>query len=401
VKSPVRLPLCFLRFAIVGAAGYLVNLAVFASLVNVCGAPYVPAAIASFGVAVTHNYLLNRAWTFRDARRAFFGQGVRFIVVSLAALGLNLAFLHALVVLGLPELAAQAAAISLAFPANFLGNRIWSFRPLRPDQSLVASRLYSPMHGCEPVRAAVCLPTYNERENLPSMLEALRRVLGPRDVVLVIDDNSPDGTGALAERLGDQFGFIHVLHRPEKRGLGRAYLDGFRHALALGAELVLEMDCDFSHDPGDVPRLIEGAGEADLVLGSRYVPGGGADGLTLLRRMLSRGGCLYARAVLGVAVRDLTGGFKCYRRETLLAIGLEEVSSSGYVFQIETTYRVIRSGGTVREVPIRFEERRAGSSKMGLRIAAEAVWKVPALRVRFATRGGEATLRSKPAAAAP
>jgi len=173
-----------------------------------------------------------------------------------------------------------------------------------------------------------------------------------------------------------------VLHREKKEGIGPAYLAGFRRLLAEDAELLLEMDCDFSHDPGDVPRLIEAAEEADLVLGSRYVRGGGTRNWGLVRRFVSRGGCLYAQVLLGVRVRDLTGGFKCFRRETLEAIDLDALSAHGYAFQIETTYRVLRARLRVKEIPIRFTERRAGASKMTGAIVAEAIWKVPLLRLR-------------------
>jgi dolichol-phosphate mannosyltransferase len=235
-------------------------------------------------------------------------------------------------------------------------------------------------------RAVVCLPTYNERENLEAMVQALGEVLDTsRDGVLVIDDGSPDGTGEIADRLAREVPWVSVLHRERKEGIGPAYIAGFRRLLAEGAELMLEMDCDFSHDPADVPRLIEAAADADLVLGSRYVPGGGTENWGFVRRFISRGGCLYAQVLLGVRVRDLTGGFKCFRRETLEAIDLDAVSARGYGFQIETTYRVLRKGLRVREIPIRFVERRAGASKMTGSIVAEAMWKVPALRFRALT----------------
>jgi dolichol-phosphate mannosyltransferase len=228
--------------------------------------------------------------------------------------------------------------------------------------------------------AVVCLPTYNELENLGPML----RALGDKDVrVLVIDDNSPDGTGELADRLAQELDYVDVLHRERKEGLGPAYLAGFRQALADGAELVLEMDCDFSHDPSDVPRLLEAVKEgADLALGSRYVPGGGVRNWGLLRRLISAGGSFYARLVLGVGIRDLTGGFKCYRRAALEGIDLDAVDSKGYAFQIETTYRVLRAGLRVVEVPITFADREAGGSKMSKGIVAEAIWKVPGLRLK-------------------
>jgi dolichol-phosphate mannosyltransferase len=237
------------------------------------------------------------------------------------------------------------------------------------------------------VGLVVCLPTYNERENLEPMLRALAGVFeeaGLDGRVLVIDDGSPDGTGDLADELARALPLVDVLHRPTKEGLGPAYLAGFRRALAEGAELVLEMDCDFSHDPRDVPRLVAAAADADLVLGSRYVKGGGTRNWSLPRRFVSRAGCLYAQALLGVGVRDLTGGFKCFRRGVLERIGLERVASRGYAFQIETTYRALRHGFRVAEVPIVFTEREAGSSKMSRGIVLEAVVKVPELRLRAA-----------------
>jgi len=236
------------------------------------------------------------------------------------------------------------------------------------------------------VRALICLPTYNERENLEPMLRALGDVLGADDRVLVIDDNSPDGTGALADRLAAELVAVEVLHRPRKEGLGPAYLAGFKHALELGAELVVEIDCDFSHDPADVPRLLDAAADADLVLGSRYVPGGSVENWGAVRRAISAGGSLYARLLLGVPVRDLTGGFKCFRRAVLEAIDLDAVHSKGYAFQIETTYRALRKGFRVLEVPIRFVDREVGGSKMSHTIVLEAIWKVPLLR--FAALGG-------------
>ena len=228
-------------------------------------------------------------------------------------------------------------------------------------------------------RVVVCLPTYNERENLEPML----RALGDKAVrVLVVDDSSPDGTGELADRLARELEYVDVLHRERKEGLGPAYLAGFRHALAAGAELVLEMDCDFSHDPGDVPRLVAAAEDgADVVLGSRYVVGGAVRNWGALRRFVSAGGSLYARVLLGADVRDLTGGFKCYRRRVLETIDLDAIHSKGYAFQIETTYRALRAGFRVVEIPITFADREVGGSKMSKTIVIEAVWKVPALRV--------------------
>ena len=231
------------------------------------------------------------------------------------------------------------------------------------------------------MKTTICLPTYNESENLEHMVRALEPV-GAR--VLVIDDNSPDGTGAIADRLAGELEWVDVLHRERKEGLGPAYLAGFRQALAGDADLIVEMDCDFSHDPADVPRLIATAENgADLVLGSRYVEGGSvSDDWGLVRRAVSSGGSWYARLLLGVPVRDLTGGFKCFHRAVLEALDLDAVHAKGYAFQIELTYRARRKGFRVTEVPIRFADRTHGGSKMSRAIVLEAIWMVPALRLR-------------------
>ena len=229
------------------------------------------------------------------------------------------------------------------------------------------------------MRATVCLPTYNERENLEAMLRALEP-LGVR--VLVIDDNSPDGTGEIADALAAAHPFVGVLHRQHKEGLGRAYIAGFHRALADGAELVLEMDCDFSHDPADVPRLIEAAENgADLVLGSRYVPGGGTRNWGLARRLISRGGSVYTALFLRMGVKDPTGGFKCFRRRVLEQLELDAVTPRGYAFQIEMTYRAKQAGFKVVEIPITFVDRVVGQSKMSRSVVLEAIWRVPLLRV--------------------
>jgi dolichol-phosphate mannosyltransferase len=234
-------------------------------------------------------------------------------------------------------------------------------------------------------KATICLPTYDERANIEAMLRALQP-LGVH--VLVVDDNSPDGTGEIADRLAEELDFVSVLHRSQKEGLGPAYVAGFRRALADGAELILEMDCDFSHDPADVPRLIAACDAgADVALGSRYVPGGGTENWGRIRRLVSTGGSWYARKLLGVGIRDLTGGFKCYRRRVLERIDLDAIRARGYAFQIETTYRAIRAGFDVVEVPIVFADRTAGQSKMSRTIVLEAITQVPALR--FAALRGE------------
>jgi dolichol-phosphate mannosyltransferase len=234
------------------------------------------------------------------------------------------------------------------------------------------------------VHATVCLPTYNEIENLEPMVRALGEVLPEGGRVLVIDDGSPDGTGELADRLAAELPWVSVLHRLRKEGLGRAYIAGFHRALADGAELALEMDCDFSHDPRDVPRLIAAVeAGADVAIGSRYVPGGGTENWGLIRRLISRGASLYTRTLL-MPVHDPTSGFKCFRREVLERIDLDAIESMGYAFQIENVYRARRAGFTVVEVPIVFAERQVGHSKMSRKIVLEAMWKVPALRLAAA-----------------
>jgi dolichol-phosphate mannosyltransferase len=228
-------------------------------------------------------------------------------------------------------------------------------------------------------RALVCIPTYNEAENIEPITLAVLRA-DPRVDILVVDDNSPDGTGKIADTLAAREPRIRVLHREKKEGLGRAYLAAFRWALAQGYTYIIEMDADFSHDPRYLPGMLDMAeAGTDLVLGSRYVTGGGTVNWGIGRQVISRGGSLYARTILGVDVRDMTGGFKCFNRRVLEALELDEVQSTGYAFQIELTYRTLKKGFTVREVPIVFEDRRVGHSKMSRKIFLEAlamVWKL-------------------------
>ena len=228
----------------------------------------------------------------------------------------------------------------------------------------------------------VILPTYNEAENLERIVGAVLEHLPESRRVLIVDDNSPDGTGEIADRLAADDESVTVLHRQLKEGLGPAYLAGFRVALDGGAERIIEMDADFSHDPGFLPRLIEATERADLVIGSRYVPGGGITEWGPMRRFISRGGSAYARAALGLPIKDLTGGFKCFRRIVLETIDLDTIEARGYAFQVETTYRAIKAGFRVVEVPIVFKDRADGTSKMSKAIVAEAMWRVPYMRFR-------------------
>jgi dolichol-phosphate mannosyltransferase len=228
----------------------------------------------------------------------------------------------------------------------------------------------------------VVLPTYNEAENLERITRAILEQLPATGRILIVDDNSPDGTGEIADRLAASNDSVEVLHRSVKEGLGPAYLAGFAVALDGGADRIVEMDADFSHDPSYLRGLIAATDHADLAIGSRYVDGGGVMDWGPTRRFISRGGSAYARIALGLPVRDLTGGFKCFRRQVLEAINLETIEARGYAFQVETTYRTIKAGFRVVEVPIVFRDRRAGSSKMSKAIVAEAMWRVPVMRFR-------------------
>ncbi len=232
----------------------------------------------------------------------------------------------------------------------------------------------------------IVVPTYDEADNIEALVEAIGKVLPAAHRILIVDDSSPDGTGEIADRLAAERDDVEVLHRPSKEGLGPAYLAGFRHALEMGADLVVQMDADFSHDPAYLPRFLDAARKADLVLGSRYVTGGGVSEWGPTRRIVSRGGSAYARFVLGIRTRDLTGGFKCWRREALEAIDLDSVTSRGYAFQVEMTYRAIEADLRVVEVPIVFRDRRIGDSKMSRGIVAEAIWRVPGLRLHRSAR---------------
>ena len=228
------------------------------------------------------------------------------------------------------------------------------------------------------MKSLVIVPTYNERENLPRLLPAILEQ-GPTFHVLVVDDNSPDRTGELADDLAAAEPRIHVIHRDGKRGLGTAYVAGFKWALEHGFDYVFEMDADFSHDPADLPRLLEAAERGDASIGSRWVTGGGTQNWSLLRTLISRGGSLYAKLILGVPVNDLTSGFKCFSSYVLAALNLDDIHSNGYAFQVEVNYRCHRLGYRIAEVPIVFVDRRVGKSKMSPWIVLEAmgvVWKL-------------------------
>jgi len=366
----------FLRFCAVGTSGYAVNICAFAVALALC-AQHLVAAACGFAVAMVSNFVWNRRWTFGSADRARVRQAARFFAVSVAACMLAATILELLVgTAGLSPLAAQPAAVIAATPLSFLGSKKWSFaEPAAP----------APAPPSTQSSTWLVVPTYNEAENLePFVRKVLPRLAAAAGEhrVLIVDDSSPDGTGEIADRLAAELASVEVLHRAEKDGLGRAYAAGFERALAEGAELVMQMDVDFSHDPKHIPALIAAAADADLVIGSRYVAGGGVTDWGLARRLLSRAGSWYARTVLRVPVMDLTGGFKCFRRKLLERLAPRSFHTAGFGFQVETTYRAVRAGARVHEVPICFRDRRAGTSKMSSRIVVEALWRVLALRLR-------------------
>ncbi len=368
----------FLRFCVVGASGYAVNICAFAIALALC-AQHLVAAACGFAVAMVTNFAWNRRWTFASEDGALARQAPRFFAVSVAACMVAATILELLVgTAGFSPLAAQPAAVIAATPLSFLGSKKWSFaEPAPAAPSAPATR----------PDTWLVVPTYNEAENLePFVRKVLPRLASAAGEhrVLIVDDSSPDGTGEIADRLAAELDAVEVLHRADKDGLGRAYAAGFERALAEGAELVMQMDVDFSHDPKHIPALIAAAADADLVIGSRYVAGGGVTDWGLARRLLSRGGSWYARTVLGVPVRDLTGGFKCFRRDLLERLAPRSFHTAGFGFQVETTYRAVRAGARVHEVPIRFRDRQAGTSKMSSRIVVEALWRVLALRLRAA-----------------
>ena len=371
-----------LRFSLVGATGFAINVVAFAAALAL-GAHHLVAATAAAAIAMASNFACNRHWTFDAGHAAPAPQAARFAAVSITACLFALVVVELLIgTAGLPALVAQPASIAAALPLSFAGNRTWAFadRPTAPARR-------APRGHTAPPATWLVVPTYNEAANIERFVHAVLPQLAAaagEHRVLIVDDSSPDGTGDIADGLAAELEQVRVLHRTEKNGLGRAYEAGFAHALAGGAELVIQMDADLSHDPEHIPALIEAAADADLVLGSRYVAGGGVENWGLCRRALSRGGSWYARTVLGVPVRDLTGGFKCFRRELLERLVREGFETAGFGFQVEVTYRSLRSGATVREVPIRFRDREAGDSKMSSRIVIEALWRVVEMRLRAA-----------------
>jgi dolichol-phosphate mannosyltransferase len=370
------------RFGAVGAAGVAVNTLALVALTRGAGLAEWQASPVATEAAIVGNFLLNDAWTFRDVRGG--SPAARFLRYNGVALGgmlITAVALSLLMRLGRVGLVpANLFAVALAMAWNYAVNSRWTWGAAPAQASAPAASRPNEEHHT--MRTLVIVPTYNERENIGRLIP---QILGQdeRFDVLVVDDGSPDGTGALVRSLAARSHRVHLLQREAKQGLGTAYLAGFRRALSWGYHTVVEMDADFSHSPGDLPRLVAPvrAGAADLALGSRWARGGGTRGWPLRRQLLSRGGSLYARTVLGVGVRDLTGGFKCFSRRALRTLNLEQVRSNGYSFQIELTYRAIQAGMRVVEVPIVFTERACGVSKMSGGIVREALGVVWRLRL--------------------
>jgi len=371
------------RFALVGATGVGVNSGVLWLLKDGAAFPLAAASALAIETAIWNNFILNDAWTFykERQRRPWWTRALAFHVASAAAAALNLGLLLLLVAWpGLNYLVANLVAIGAAASVNYGVNALWTWRP-PPPRPRAASPAQPPSG-----RRIVVVPTYNEAQNVERLIDAVL-AQGPSYEVLIVDDASPDGTGALVQARAEREARVHLLSRGGKLGLGTAYVDGFREAISLGAEMVIQMDCDLSHDPAALPLLVTAAEESDLVIGSRYVAGGRTEGWPWYRRLVSEGTSLACRALLGVPVHDVTGGFKCWRREALETLPMEEVRSRGFAFQIEMNYLCWRQGYTITEVPVTFANRQHGRSKMSLAIGLETaalLWRLalgtPSLR---------------------
>ena len=357
------------RFAIIGLSGVAVNTGLLWLLVEVAGLPLPAAGALAIESAICSNFVLNDMWTFHQARRrrSWWQRAAAFHGTAVLAGGINLGLLLLLVTsAGVHYIAANLVSIVLAAAVNYSGNALWTWRPAAPPPRTPAT--WSVLGR----KVVVVVPTYNEAQNVQRLIDAVL-ALGSRYELLVVDDASPDGTGDLvAERAGRE-PRVHLLRREQKLGLGTAYVAGFQEALRLGAELIVQMDSDFSHDPNDVPRLVGAAAAADVVVGSRYVAGGDTIGWPWRRHVISRGTSLAYRALLGMPVRDLTGGFKCWRRQVLEELPLAEVRCRGFAFQIEMNYQCWRAGFAIVEVPVTFRDRERGHSKMSLGITLEGI----------------------------
>lgn len=356
------------RFALVGASGVVVNSGMLWLLKGSGGLPLAAASALAIETAIWNNFLLNDAWTFFEERRRrpWWTRALAFHVTAATAASINLGLLLLLVAWpGLNYLIANLIAIAAAAGVNYGVSALWTWRPAPPRPR--KARQDRPPAG----KNIVVVPTYNEAQNVERLVEAVL-AQGQDYEVLIVDDSSPDGTGELVAAAAAAEPRLHLLRRKEKLGLGTAYVDGFQEAIRLGADLVLQMDCDLSHDPAALPGLVKAAAEADVVVGSRYVAGGETIGWPWYRRLVSEGTGLAYRALLGIPLRDVTGGFKCWRRQVLEELRLEEVRCRGFAFQIEMNYLCWRDGYSTVEVPVTFVDRQHGRSKMSLAITLEA-----------------------------
>ena len=371
------------RFSLVGASGVAVNTGMLWFLRSGAELPLAAASALAIETAIWNNFVLNDAWTFVEERRRrpWWTRAIAFHVTAVSAGAINLGVLLLLVAgSGLNYLIANLIAIAVAAGVNYSLSALWTWRPAAPHPRPV--RRAGPATG----RNIVVVPTYNEAQNVERLMEAVL-AHGPDYEVLIVDDASPDGTGDLVAAAAASEPRLHLLRRNGKLGLGTAYVDGFREAIKLGADLVLQMDCDLSHDPAALPWLVAAAREADVVVGSRYVAGGETLGWPWYRRFVSEGTSLACRALLGIPLRDVTGGFKCWRRQVLEEMPLEEVRCRGFAFQIEMNYLCWRDGYSTAEVPVTFVNRQHGRSKMSLAITLETaalLWRLalgtPSLR---------------------
>lgn len=399
----------FLRFCVVGSLNAVIDFAILNTLLWAYPTTNTEKILFYNSLAVlfasTNSFFCNKYWTFQQRQAITLIEVLRFIIVAGATTGMNDALMLLLSKL-FPDVmrstliganALKLAAIIGTMSISFFGMRLWVFlhkglagaKPIESNMlttSLVTAavhisdRLTVRVKALGAMKTLIIIPTYNEYENLPLLVHDIF-AYAPTTDILIVDDNSPDGTGRLADEMSRKNARIHVLHRPGKLGLGTAYIAGFKYAIAHRYDAAFEMDADFSHDPRYLPDFLKAIHEADLVIGSRYIPGGSTPNWSKSRRFISGFGNIFARFILGITVHDCTGGYRCYRRQLLEAIDLDGVESRGYAFQIEMTYRVMQQRFKIVETPITFMDRRLGTSKMSRKIVIEAFTYV--LRARF------------------
>ena len=399
----------FLRFCVVGSVNAVIDFALLNVLLWAYPTTNTEKILFYNSLAVllasTNSFFCNKYWTFQQRESITLSEVLRFVVVAGATTGMNDALMLLLSKL-FPDVmrstliganALKLAAIIGTMSISFFGMRLWVFfkkgiAGAKPVESTllttslvtaavhISDRLTVRVKALQAMRTLIIIPTYNEFENLPLLLRDIRSY-APTTDILIVDDNSPDGTGRLADEMSRKNSHIHVLHRPGKLGLGTAYIAGFKYAIAHKYDAAFEMDADFSHDPRYLPDFLNAIRSADLVIGSRYISGGSTPNWSRSRRFISGFGNIFARFVLGIPVHDCTGGYRCYRRQLLESIDLDDIESRGYAFQVEMTYRVMLQGFKIVETPITFMDRRLGTSKMSRKIVIEALTYV--IRARF------------------